>query len=256
MSQRWHPQIILIAAIFYLIGLITWLIYCYLHRKYFIVHHKLLIALLTVRVIDYFIWYISYLAYNAHGISTNWDLMFHKIFNSLFEVIGFFFLLIVSMGYILYRTNLNVKQMKIAVGSILLYGFICFLDETCFLFEAYCHFVELFQFILRCFLLVGIVALLNALISSVQTVITQQAWRPELKKSYLLLRSHKILRWSFYIYVIGPISVYILYLSIFHWTEEWLYQMINSDIIEPMLLAYIYYHFRPSPIFVHIPGVF
>merc|ERR1712176_1458146 len=144
-----------------------------------------------------------------------------------------------AMGYHLYRSNLNVKQMKVAVSSICAYGFICFLDETCFLFDEYCHFVELFQFILRCFLLVGIVALLNALISSVYTVIRTAAWKPELKSAYLLLKSHRVLRWSFYMYVIGPISIYILYLSIFHWTEEWLYQMINSDIIEPMLLAYI-----------------
>merc|ERR1712176_1108317 len=105
-----------------------------------------------------------------------------------------------AMGYHLYRSNLNVKQMKVAVSSICAYGFVCLLDETCFLFQDYCHFVELFQFILRCFLLVGIVALLNALISSCHTVIRQEAWRSDLMNAYLLLRSHRILRWSFYIY--------------------------------------------------------
>ena len=122
------------------------------------------------------------------------------------------------MGYILYRPTLNVKQMKVAVGSIVLYGLICILDETCFLFEEYCHFIELFQFILRCFLLVGIVALLNALISSVHTVIRQEQWRDELKKSYLLLRSHKILRWAFYIYVIGFNKMLKVYQN---WVTAW-----------------------------------
>ena len=146
--------------------------------------------------------------------------------------------------------------MKVAVGSILMYGIICILNEICFLFESYCHFIQLFQFILRCFLLVGIVALLNALISSVYNVIRSEQWKLDLTKSYLLLSSHKILRWAFYIYVIGPITVYILYLSIFHWSEEWLYYMINCDIIEPLLLSYIYYHFRPSPFFVHVNDIF
>ena len=255
-SDRWHPQIVLIAMFLYLFGLIIWLIYLYFNKKYIMIHHKLLTLLLFVRGFDYFIFYISFIVYNINGISTNYDLLFYEILNSIFEVIGFFFLLIVSMGYLLYRPRLNVKQMKVAVSSIVLYGFICILDETCFLFIDYCHFIELFQFILRCFLLVGIVALLNALISSIHSVIRQEQWKLELKKSYLLLRSHKILRWSFYIYVIGPITVYILYLSIFHWTEEWLYYMINCDIIEPALLSYIFYHFRPSPYFVHIDGVF
>merc|ERR1712129_568057 len=156
------------------------------------------------------------------------------------------------MGYTLYRSNLNIKHMKVAVGSILLYGFVSLLDETCAIwFADYCHFIELFKFILRCFLLVGIVALLNALISSVQSVLRQATWRSELKNAYLLLKSHKILRLAFYIYVIGPISVYILYLSIFHWAEEYLYLMIQQVMIEPIILAYIYYHFRTSTFFVH-----
>merc|ERR1712003_568782 len=98
-SQRWHPQIILIATFFYLFGLIIWCIHCYFHQKYVIIHHKLLTVLLTVRLFDYLVWYISYCQYNKHGISTNWDLMLHKLLNSAFEVIGFLFLMLVSMGY-------------------------------------------------------------------------------------------------------------------------------------------------------------
>lgn len=255
-SLRYHPQIVLVAALEYLVALLCWCLYCYRHRQWIVVHHRLLTAMLSVQTLDMAVYWISYIVYNGHGRSGDFDLVLYQVIGSGFEVTGFFFLLIVSMGYIVYRPGLELKQMKVAAMSIVMYGVICSMGALCFEFEEYCHFIDLFQFILRCFLLVGIVALLNALISSVHTVIRQKPWEPQLEKAYLLLKAHKTLRWAFYAYVIGPISVHIVYMSIFHWTEEWLYKMINANIIEPALICIICYHFRPSPHFAHVEGVF
>ena len=255
-SERWHPDIVLAAALLYAVGLAAWSLALYRRRAQIRIHHKVLTLLLALRTLGCAVHWASFVAYAADGVAAASDAVAHELLAALFEVVGFLFLFMVSCGYVLYRPRMNYKQMRVALLSIALYGFVCALNETCFLFGAYCHFIELFQFILRCFLLVGIVALLNALISSVHTVVRQEQWRAELAQAYLLLRAHKVLRWAFYAYVIGPIAVYILYLSIAHWTEEWLYVMLNTSVIEPALLAAIYWHFRPSHFFVHVEGVF
>lgn len=255
-SLRYHPQIVVMAMFEYLSVLIVWCSYCYRHRSRMVLHHELLVAVLSLRTLEHFVYWISYSIYNGHGVDGDFDVVFYEVLDGWFEVIGFFFLLIVSMGYIVYRPLLDLKQLKVAVISIVMYGVIASMDALCFAFEAYCHFIDLFKFILCCFLLVAIVALLNALISSVHSVVRQKPWTPQLEKSYLLLRAHKTLRWAFYAFVIGPISVHIVYLSIFTWTEEWLYKMINTNFIEPLLISLIVYHFRPSAHFVHVDGLF
>ncbi|ETO33047.1 hypothetical protein RFI_04064 [Reticulomyxa filosa] len=167
-----------------------------------------------------------------------------------------FFLFIVAMGYKLYRPNLHVGQMRIALCLLLLYAGVCFAKQTCFMFRSYCKFIQLLQFIFRCFLVVGIVALLNALISSVQTVIRSELWRSDLAYSYALLKAHKDLRSSFYLFLMIPIGVYLFYLSLLDWTEEWFVGLVNYDIVEPALLSYMFFHFRPAPHFIHVNGIF
>ena len=156
----------------YLGALVVWSSYCYRHRSRMVLHHRLLTAMLALLTLEYLMYWISYLMYNGHGVSSDFDVALYEVADGWFEVIAFFFLLLVSMGYIVYRPLLDLKQMKVAVISIVMYGVICSMDALCFQFQDYCHFIDLFKFILRCFLLVGVMALLNALISSVHTMVT------------------------------------------------------------------------------------
>ena len=190
-TDRWFPQTILTSMIVYITILCIWIYHCSKNLDYFIIHHKLITAILSLRVLEYFAFYVSFLVYEANGISTNYDVLAYDLLDSAFEVIAVLFLCYVAMGHTLYRPAIQMRQMKVAIFCVLVYGTICFCEEICFLFDDYCHFIQLFQFIVRCFLLVGIVALLNALISSVQAHVKSMSWRNDLKNAYLLLHAHK-----------------------------------------------------------------
>lgn len=203
-SDRWHPYIILSTMVIYIIFTFVWITICYLNRQYFIIHHKFLTVLLIIRILEYLVFYVSFVMYNSTGISTDVDLLLYNIIHDVYEIISLIFLMLVSLGYYLYRTQINIRQLRVGVCSLILYCFVCLFTNVCFLFENYCQFLKLFQFILRCFLLVGIIALLNSLVSSVNALIRIEPWKNDLLHSYLLLKSHKF--WFYLCFVLFCIS--------------------------------------------------
>merc|ERR1712062_548871 len=64
-SLKFHPQIVMIAASEYLVGLLVWICYCFRHRESIVIHHKLLSLMLLVQTFDYLVYWLSYLVYDS-----------------------------------------------------------------------------------------------------------------------------------------------------------------------------------------------
>jgi len=246
LGEEYWPTIFLAKLILWCLLFPIWIIVIVINRQYLVIPHHIISLLFILRIFEASVEYTSYEHFNKYGHFDLKRTLLLSFSMDLFEIGGLIWMMVVASGWTIMRSRLSTKEFKTAIGTTLMYSGVCVAERMCYFIPKFCHFVLLLRFILRSFLLVGIIAMINALISRIVDSVTSERWLNGTDVKYKHWMMYKYIRNSFLVMILIPTTIFAIRVSAFSWEDKWTEALMRDIVFLPICEIVMLGWFAPS----------
>ena len=185
--------------------------------------HYYFVLSLCLAIFAFIFQYASFKYYDTYGYIKDSLLYTKNITYALFEFTNLTGLLLVSMGWSIWRANLRSSEVRMVNGCLSVYFFINLFDSTCLDGgnEA-CVALTLMKFVLRAILLLAIILALNFTVTQVRSMLVHSPWVPSTPIQYARCQQLHSFRYAFGLFLVLPLAIETVYVTTLSWQDSWL----------------------------------
>jgi len=246
LGEEYWPTIFMAKLICASLLFPVWLVWIAINRQYLVIPHHIISVLFILRIFEASVEYSSYEHFNKYGHFDLKRTLLLSFSMDLFEIGGLIWMMVVASGWTIMRSQLSTKEFKTAIGTTLMYSGVCVAERMCYFIPKFCHFVLLLRFILRSFLLVGIIAMINALISRIVDSVTSERWLNGTDVKYKHWMMYKYIRNAFLVMILIPTTIFAIRVSAFSWEDKWTEALMRDIVFLPICEIVMIGWFAPS----------
>ena len=209
--------------------------------------HFLFLATMMTAVLTYAFYYVYLNNLNEYGEVANSMTILVQATDHIYSTLFLASMLLVSFGWTISRTFLPEKEKTFTYFAIGTYLFVGLCHSTCVSGTqggTQCDFFNVFTYVMKTIILLGIVVAMNFSITQLRTIILHSPWIQNILFQYARAKQFNNFRATFLAYLILPTVILILEFSILSWRTQWIADMM-IQLVDVMIAVTIGVSFPP-----------
>ena len=209
--------------------------------------HYLFLATMIAAVMTYVFYYMYLDDLNENGRVKSSLTILVQATDHVYSTLFLSSMLLVSFGWTISRTFLPEKEKKFTYFAIGTYLFTGLCHSTCTggaQDGSQCDFFNVFTYVMKTIILLGIVVAMNFSITQLRTIILHSPWIQNILLQYARAKQFNYFRSAFLAYLILPTVILLLEFSILSWRTQWIADMM-IQMVDVMIAITIGISFPP-----------
>jgi len=244
-DARYFPIYCQVGFFWHLTVLLIWCTLLWMKREDVVTVHILVGGYIFVRVVEKLLSWMYAAKLNRTGEPDSAEAVSISTLQDMLDVLGLLSMLMFASGYQI-REQVNQRKVRLFIWTAFCYVITCIAQSFCYMSPNLCNLISLMRFIFRACLLLGVIWLINASSSIIQSELHQELFVETTKLRYFELAMLKAVRAGFLTYVIAPIVLSGFMYSFLHLQDISMLVLLKDVLLMPFIEGYILYHMRPS----------